>query len=64
MYIDCSHAAFGSLFPFLHAEAYDVDRGFKNVDLFAGKAAISKAFRRRNLSSIALDIDRSPGDVA
>ena len=34
-----------------------------NVDLFAGKAEIAKAFKRRGMRSIALDIERSPGDA-
>ena len=41
-----------------------MDRSFKNVDLFAGKAEIAKAFKRRGMRSIALDLERSAGDAA
>ena len=43
-------------------EVYNTDDKFMCVDLFAGKAAISKAFRRRGMRSVALDVARSPGD--
>ena len=39
-------------------------RDLRNVDTFAGRAAICKAFRFRNLPCVALDIERDERDVS
>ena len=35
---------------------------YHNVDMFAGEAAIARAFRFRGLPSLAMDLARNPKD--
>ena len=42
---------------------FTVHRQFDVADLFAGKCAVSKAYLRKGLSSVALDFSLDPRDV-